>query len=77
MSEFEEAGNLLEANRDATTISIEDEEMKPHKQRNAAGFAADEDGDTLGHDDQEEVRTRLVLTWNFYSFHGLFTVTCI
>lgn len=54
--EFEEAGNLLEANRYATTISIEDEDVKPEKQRKAAGFTPDGgDEDPLASDDKTEV----------------------
>lgn len=54
--EFEEAGNLLEANKDAVTISIEDD-FKPEKQRKAAGFAPDgEDEDPLAGDDKTEVQ---------------------
>lgn len=50
-SEFEEAGSLLEANRDAVTISIEDE-----KQRQATGTTVDEN--PLDTDDKTEVGTR-------------------
>ncbi|XP_028284061.1 protein YIPF1 [Parambassis ranga] len=78
--EFEEAGNLLEANRDATTISIEDEDVKPHKQRNAAGFAADEDGDTLGNDDQEELlsgQKKSVPFWTFEYYQKFFDIEAI
>lgn len=58
--EFEEAGNLLEANRDATTISIEDDDIQPEKQRKAAGFAPDvDDEDPLASDDRAEVCIRL------------------
>lgn len=67
--EFEEAGNLLEPNRDATTISIEDEDIKPEKKRKAAGFPPDdEDGDPLATDDKTEVRTGLILTKNVWIF---------
>lgn len=60
--EFEEAGNLLEANRDATTISIEDDEIKPEKQRQAAAFSpAGEDEDPLASDDKTEVCIRIAL----------------
>lgn len=61
--EFDEAGDLLEGNRDATTISIEDD-VKPQKQRNAAEFP--QDGYEEGTDDKEEVRKRPVLTENKY-----------
>lgn len=60
--EFEEAGNLLEANRDAVTISIEEDNIKPDKQRKAAGFTPDgDDEDPLASDDKTEVCTRLTL----------------
>lgn len=54
--EFEEAGNLLEANRDATTISIEDD-VQPEKQRKAAGSSPGGDEDPSAYDDSSEVRT--------------------
>ena len=59
--EFEEADNLLEANRDATTISIEDDDM-PERQRNAAGFTPDvDDEDPHASDDKTEVCTTITL----------------
>lgn len=59
--EFEEAGNLLEANRDATTISIEDDDM-PERQRKAAGFTPDvDDEDPHASDDNTEVCTTITL----------------
>lgn len=61
--DFEEAENLLERNRDAVTISIEDEDNKPEKQqKKAAGFspAADDDEDPLTSDDRAEVWGRLI-----------------
>ncbi len=67
--EFEEAGNLLEANRGATTISIEDEDVNPEKQRKAAGFSPDrEEEDPLAGDDKTEVWTRLTLYENVLIF---------
>ena len=67
--EFEEAGNLLEANRDAVTISIEDEDVKPEKQRKDAGFIPDgDDEDPLASDDKTEVWIRLTLTENAWDF---------
>lgn len=61
-TEFEEAGKLLEGNRDAVTISIEDEHVKPEKQRKAAGFTANDDEEDLqASDDKSEVWTRLKL----------------
>lgn len=48
-TEFEEADSLLDANRDAVTISIEDEDLKTETQRKAT------DGDPLASDDNTEV----------------------
>lgn len=60
--EFEEAGNLLEANRDAITISIEDEDTKPERQSKAAGYTpGGDDEDPLASDDKEEVCETLTL----------------
>lgn len=65
--EFEEAGNLLEANRDAVTISIGDEE--PEKQRNAAGFTPDGvDEDPLGSDDKTELLSEQKKSAPFWTF---------
>lgn len=66
--DFEEAGNLLEANRGATTITIEDEDVNP-EQRNAAVFTPDrDDEDPLASDDKTEVWTRLTLSENVFIF---------
>lgn len=66
--EFEEAGNLLEANRDATTISIE-EDVKPQKQRNAEEFSPDSyDEGTSGTDDKEELLSGQKKTAPFWTF---------
>ncbi|XP_059200967.1 protein YIPF1 [Centropristis striata] len=65
--EFEEAGQLLEANRDATTISIEDDNIKPEKQRKAAGFSP-EDEDPLASDDREELLSGQKKTAPFWTF---------
>lgn len=54
-SEFEEDGNLLETNREATTINIEDEDVK--RQTKAPGFVHDAEDEYSAHsDDREEVR---------------------
>lgn len=54
--EFEEASSLLEADRDATTITIDDDDTKAEKQRMAAGFIPDgDDEDRLASDDKTEV----------------------
>uniref|UniRef100_A0A3P9P5J8 Protein YIPF n=1 Tax=Poecilia reticulata TaxID=8081 RepID=A0A3P9P5J8_POERE len=42
-----EPGTLLESNRDAVTISIDDEDLKSKKQRSAVGFAQDVDDNCL------------------------------
>lgn len=53
--EFEEADNVLEVNRDAVTISIEDD-TKYEKQRKAASFTPNgDDEDPLASDDKTEV----------------------
>ncbi|XP_040028005.1 protein YIPF1 [Gasterosteus aculeatus] len=76
--EFEEAGNLLEANRDATTISIEDDEIKPEKQRQAAAFSpAGEDEDPLASDDKTELlsgQKKSVPFWTFEYYQRFFDV---
>uniref|UniRef100_A0A4W6EZS9 Protein YIPF n=1 Tax=Lates calcarifer TaxID=8187 RepID=A0A4W6EZS9_LATCA len=76
--EFEEAGNLLEPNRDATTISIEDEDIKPEKKRKAAGFPPDdEDGDPLATDDKTELlsgQQKSVPFWTFEYYQRFFDI---
>lgn len=59
-TEFEEASNLLDSNRDAVTISIEDSETRPEKQRKNVGFTQD-DEDPDASDDQTEVWTRFLI----------------
>lgn len=74
--EFEEAGNLLEANRDATTISIEDPE--PQTQRHAAGFSPDADNeDPLGTDDTTELlsgQKKSAPFWTFEYYQKFFDI---
>lgn len=76
--EFEEAGNLLEANRGATTISIEDDDVNPEKQREAAGFAPDrDDEDPLAGDDKTELlsgQKKSVPFWTFEYYQRFFDV---
>lgn len=61
-TEFEEAGSLLETNRDAVTISIEDENLKPEKQRKSAGYTPNENNvDPETFDDKTEVWIKLRL----------------
>lgn len=61
-TDFEETGSLLEANRDETTINMDDGDLgKPEKQRRATGFTADaDDNDPLGSDDTTEVWTHIL-----------------
>ncbi|XP_034469076.1 protein YIPF1 [Hippoglossus hippoglossus] len=77
--EFEEAGNLLEANRDATTISIEDDDVKPEKQKRAAGLnpSGGDDEDTLPYDDQTELlsgQQKSAPFWTFEYYQKFFDV---
>ncbi|XP_041805367.1 protein YIPF1 [Chelmon rostratus] len=76
--EFEEAGNLLEANRDAVTISIEDEDTKRENQRKAAGFIPDDDDkDPLADDDKTELlsgQKKSVPFWTFEYYQRFFDI---
>lgn len=72
--EFEEAGNLLEANRDATTISIDDEDIKP---TNGAGFTPHVDEDPLGSDDRAELlsgQKKSIPFWTFEYYQQFFDI---
>ncbi|XP_029309928.1 protein YIPF1 [Cottoperca gobio] len=75
--EFEEAGNLLDANRDATTISIEDDDM-PEKQRKATGFTPDvDDLDPLASDDTTELlsgQKKSAPIWTFEYYQKFFDI---
>ncbi|KAK2822663.1 hypothetical protein Q5P01_022728 [Channa striata] len=73
--EFEEADNLLEANRDAVTISIEDGDVKPEKQRKAASFSPDDD--PLGSDDKTELlsgQKKSAPFWTFEYYQRFFDI---
>ncbi|XP_029380930.1 protein YIPF1 [Echeneis naucrates] len=79
--EFEEAGNLLEANRDATTISIEDDDVKPEKQKKAEGLipggGGGDDEDPLGYEDKSELlsgQKKSVPFWSFEYYQQFFDV---
>nr|XP_019967357.1 PREDICTED: protein YIPF1 [Paralichthys olivaceus]XP_019967366.1 PREDICTED: protein YIPF1 [Paralichthys olivaceus]XP_019967374.1 PREDICTED: protein YIPF1 [Paralichthys olivaceus]XP_019967383.1 PREDICTED: protein YIPF1 [Paralichthys olivaceus] len=77
--EFEEAGTLLEANRDATTISIEEDDVKPKKQRRAAGLnpSGADDEDTLSYDDQTELlsgQQKSAPFWTFEYYQRFFDI---
>uniref|UniRef100_A0A3Q3XQN9 Protein YIPF n=1 Tax=Mola mola TaxID=94237 RepID=A0A3Q3XQN9_MOLML len=60
--EFEEADSLLDANRDAVTISIEDEDLKTETQRKAT------DGDPLASDDNTELDSEQKKNAPFWTF---------
>lgn len=72
--EFEEAGNLLEANRDAVTISMGDEDEKQRK----TGFTADgDDEDPLASDDKTELlsgQQKNVPFWTFEYYQRFFDI---
>ncbi|KAM9845112.1 protein YIPF1 isoform 1-T2 [Aulostomus maculatus] len=76
--EFDEDGSLMETNRDATTIRIEDDSTGPQKQRNAAGFSPDgDDEDPRGNDDQAELlsgQRRSTPFWTFEYYQKFFDV---
>lgn len=72
--EFEEAGNLLEANRDAVTISMGEEDEKQRK----TGFTADgDDEDPLASDDKTELlsgQQKNVPFWTFEYYQRFFDI---
>ncbi|XP_032421691.1 protein YIPF1 [Xiphophorus hellerii] len=76
--EFEEAGNLLESNRDAVTISIEDENLKSKRQRSAVGFAQDVgDEEPLINEDREELlsgQKKNAPFWTFEYYQKFFDI---
>ncbi|XP_042354436.1 protein YIPF1 [Plectropomus leopardus] len=76
--EFEEAGNLLEANRDAITISIEDDDIQPERKGKAAGFSPDvNDEDPLASDDKAELlsgQKKSVPFWTFEYYQRFFDI---
>ncbi|XP_043989518.1 protein YIPF1 [Gambusia affinis] len=76
--EFDEAGSLLESNRDAVTISIEDEDLKSKRQRSAAGFAQDVgDEEPLINEDREELlsgQKKNAPFWTFEYYQKFFDI---
>ncbi|KAM9322563.1 protein YIPF1 [Pholidichthys leucotaenia] len=66
--EFEEADNLLEADRDAVTISIEDEGIKPQKQSSNTGFNVDGGEDQFSSDDKEKLLSGQKKSTPFWTF---------
>lgn len=74
--EFEEAESLLESDRDAVTISMNEEDLKPQKQKAAGGFGGD-DEDPLSGDDREELlsgKTKNAPFWTFEYYQKFFDV---
>ncbi|XP_074543919.1 protein YIPF1 isoform X2 [Halichoeres trimaculatus] len=78
--DFDEAENLLEANKDAVTISIGDEDSKPEKQqKRAAGYSPDGDNeDPLMSDDRAELLSgkdkKNVPFWTFEYYQQFFDI---
>ncbi|XP_026168902.1 protein YIPF1 [Mastacembelus armatus] len=75
--EFEETGNLLDANRDATSVYIPDEGTKPEKQRKAADFTHDVDEDPHGTDDKTELlfgQKKSAPFWTFEYYQRFFDI---
>uniref|UniRef100_A0A8C6PGJ0 Protein YIPF n=1 Tax=Nothobranchius furzeri TaxID=105023 RepID=A0A8C6PGJ0_NOTFU len=78
--DFEEAANLMDANRDVVTISIGDEDLKAKRQGPAGGFPPDvADDDPLGSDDKTEVRLlagqkKSAPFWTFEYYQAFFDV---
>ncbi|XP_037537777.1 protein YIPF1 [Nematolebias whitei] len=75
--EFEEAESLLDTNRDAVTISIEDD-LKSKNQRPAVGFSPDfTDEDPLGTDDKAELlggQKKSAPFWTFEYYQTFFDI---
>ncbi|XP_061099506.1 protein YIPF1 [Conger conger] len=77
--EFDDAENLLAANRDATTISIGDPSGNPKKQRRVAGATTREDDDLLGNDDSDKTellagQKESAQFWTFEYYQSFFDV---
>lgn len=75
--EFEEAGNLLEENRDAVTISIEDEDVKTQKQRKLGAMTPEDDEDPLANDDKTELlsgQKKSAPFWTFEYYQTFFDI---
>uniref|UniRef100_A0A3Q2QJ53 Protein YIPF n=1 Tax=Fundulus heteroclitus TaxID=8078 RepID=A0A3Q2QJ53_FUNHE len=76
--EFDEAGDLLEANRDAVTISIENEDLKSQRPRSTVGFAQDAaDEEPLISDDREELlsgQKKSAPFWTFEYYQRFFDI---
>lgn len=74
--EFEEAETLLESDRDAVTISIDDDVVKPQNQKAAGDFGGD-DEDPLNADDKEALlsgQTKNAPFWTFEYYQKFFDI---
>lgn len=78
--EFDDAENLLGANRDATTISIGDPNEKPTNQRRSLGNSTrEEDDDLLGNADSDKTellagQRKSAAFWTFEYYQKFFDV---
>lgn len=75
--EFNEAGDLLEANRDAVTISIENEDLKSKRPRSAVGFAQDVGDEEPLSNDREELlsgQKKNAPFWTFEYYQKFFDI---
>uniref|UniRef100_W5M5M0 Protein YIPF n=1 Tax=Lepisosteus oculatus TaxID=7918 RepID=W5M5M0_LEPOC len=77
--EFEDAENLLAANRDATTISIGDPNDKPSNQRRSAGKTPRQEEDLLGNEDSDKTellagQKKSAPFWTFEYYQTFFDV---
>ncbi|XP_036410335.1 protein YIPF1 [Megalops cyprinoides] len=78
--EFDDAENLLAANRDAVTVSIGDPSSNPQKQRRVTGATQrGEDDDLLGNDDSDKTellagQKKSAPFWTFEYYQTFFDV---
>ncbi|MBN3313302.1 YIPF1 protein, partial [Atractosteus spatula] len=77
--EFDDAENLLAANRDATTISIGDPNDKPSNQRRSAGKSPRQEEDLLGNEDSDKTellagQKKSAPFWTFEYYQTFFDV---
>ncbi|KAM4604984.1 protein YIPF1 isoform 1-T5 [Polymixia lowei] len=75
--DFDETGNLLGSNTDATTISIEEEDVMPQKQRGFSGMAPENEDDPLANDDKAELlsgQKKSAPFWTFEYYQTFFDV---
>ncbi|CAG5896474.1 unnamed protein product [Menidia menidia] len=75
--EFDEAGILLEANKDAVTISIEDEDLMSKRQRNAGLTPDVDEEESLNTDDKSSLlsgQRKNVPFWTFEYYQQYFDI---